>query len=302
MKKIVITGQSGLIGKHLTKLLEEKGYEVCGLSRKPRGKSQFFWDVDKMQLDPNALKDVSVIIHLAGAGIAEKRWSEARKKEVIDSRVKSAELLYQSVKNEGIQLEAFISASGINYYGTTTSATIFTETDSPGNDFAAECCAVWEEAADKFAEITRVVKLRTGLVLAENGGALKKMIPPVKMGIGSPLGTGRQYVPWIHIDDICQMYLWAIENESVRGTYNAVAPEHISNRDLMKGIALQLKKPFFFPAVPRFVIKLLFGEMGNLVLEGSRASAEKIMKEGFVFKHNTLKTALESALHKGIQK
>ncbi|MFN3917230.1 MAG: TIGR01777 family oxidoreductase [Flavobacteriales bacterium] len=298
MKKIVITGQSGLIGKHLTKLLQGKGYEVCGLSRTQRGENQFFWDIAKMQLDANALKDASVIIHLAGAGIAEKRWSEARKKDIIESRVKSAELLYQSVKNESIQLEAFISASGINYYGTTTSAAIFTETDGPGNDFAAKCCVAWEEAVDKFAEITRVVKLRTGVVLAKNGGALKKMIPPVKMGIGSPLGTGRQYVPWIHIDDVCQMYLWAIENTNVTGAYNAISPEHTTNKELMHQIAKALKKPFFFPAVPAFVIKLLFGKMGNLVLEGSRASADKVLREGFVFRFPELSKALACAVSK----
>jgi uncharacterized protein (TIGR01777 family) len=298
MKKILITGQSGLIGKHLTELLQEKGYEVCGLSRSPKGENQFFWDVEKMQLDSNALKNVSVIVHLAGAGIAEKRWSAARKKEIIDSRVKSAELLYQSVKNEAIPLETFISASGINYYGTITTENIYTETDQAGADFAAQCCVVWEEAADRFAEMTRVAKLRTGVVLAKNDGALKKMLPPLKMGVGSPLGSGKQYMPWIHIDDVCQMYLWAIENTSAGGAYNAVAPEHITNRDFMKKIAGQLKKPFFFPAVPAFVIKLIFGEMGSLVLEGSRASAEKLMKEGFSFQFPQLNEALKNVLSK----
>lgn len=294
MTKVLITGQSGLIGTRLSKLLIEKGYEVVGLSRSPKGSSQFHWDIESGKIDPAALQNVSAIIHLAGEGIADKKWTTDRKKEIIDSRTKSVELLHQAALDSGTKLAAFISASGVSYYGTATTEAIYKEEDASGNDFAAQCCVLWEAAADKFASNTRVVKLRTGIVLTRKGGALEKILPPIKAGIGSRLGNGKQYMPWIHIEDICAMYLWALENEKVAGTYNAVAPEHVTNHTLMKQLAQTLRRPFFFPAVPAFAIKWLFGDRASLILEGSRISAKKVETAGYSFRFKKLDEALRN--------
>ncbi|NIF04913.1 TIGR01777 family protein [Chryseobacterium sp. Tr-659] len=301
MKEIVlITGASGMIARQLAEKIGND-YELRFLTRKKKRSNEYEWDINKGSIDETALENVSHIIHLAGANISEKRWTPERKRELISSRIDSAELLRNTLKKKNIKLKSFISASGINYYGTETSEKIFTENDPPGNDFLSEVVVLWERAADDFLEqnlAERIVKIRTAVVLSEKDGALKKMVPPIQYYIGSPLGSGKQYMPWIHIDDICSIYEFALKNSTVKGPYNAVAPQHAINIDLTKKIAKELGKPLFMPNVPGFVLKLLFGELATAILEGSRASSQKIQEAGFRFKFPDLNDALKDLLKK----
>lgn len=295
MEKVVITGGSGLIGISLTKLLLKNGYEVVHLSRKRNEKSDvrtFTWDYKNNFLEDGAIENASHIIHLAGESIGEGRWTKERKKAILESRTKTAEFLNFKVREKKIQLNSFISASGTSYYGTVTTQNIFKENDPQGNDFAAQVVIEWEKSAEKFQEICRVVKLRTGIVLDLNGGALKKMYGPMKWGFGSALGSGKQFMPWIHIDDMCEMYLFALKN-NISGSFNAVAPEHITNEKFIKMTGKVSGHRIWAPRVPAFVLRLIFGKMSMIVLNGSRISCEKIVKEGFQFKFSELKMALE---------
>lgn len=297
---ILITGASGLIAKELSKRLE-KNYTVRFLTRNKKHDNEFEWNIKEQTIDEAALEGVTHIIHLAGANISEKRWTEDRKKELIASRVDSAALLSATLKKKNIRLKSFISASGINYYGTKTTEKIFNENDDPGSDFLSKVVVLWEKAADQFREndlAERVVKIRTAVVLSEKDGALKKMLPTIRMGIGSPLGTGKQYMPWIHIEDICGIYEYALQNNDMNGAFNAVSPQHTTNKNLTEKIAEVLKKPLFMPNVPGFVLKLIFGELADALLEGSRASSDKIQKAGFHFQYPDLKKALENLLHR----
>lgn len=301
MKEIVlITGASGAIARELSKKIE-KEYTVRFLTRKKKAENEFEWNLENNTINEQAFENISHIIHLAGANISEKRWTEDRKKELISSRVNSAKLILNTLKKKNIKLKSFISASGINFYGTKTTDKIFTENDAPGNDFLSEVVVVWEKAADEFKEqniAERVVKIRTAVVLSKNEGALAKMMTPIKFGVGSPLGSGKQYMPWIHIGDICSMYEFALKNPETEGSYNASAPQHTTNENLTKLIAKVLNKPLLMPNVPSFILKLIFGELADALLEGSRASSEKIEKAGFEFQFPDLKMALEDLLKK----
>lgn len=302
METILITGASGLVGTHLTILLKERGYRVLHLSRsatKKKDVETFLWNVDQQTIDEQAVKEADYIIHLAGEGITHHRWSATQKKEIIDSRVKSIELLFATLQKTNKTLKGFISASAIGFYGGITTQKIFTENDPPYSDFLGDVCKKWEVAADSISQLgIRVVKLRTGVVLWKDGGALKKIAMPVKFFVGSPLGDGKQYMPWIHLDDVCAMYLMAIEDHQLQGAYNAVAPEHITNTLLTKMIAQVLHRPIFMPKVPAFLLKLLLGKMAVVLLEGSRASCKKIQDAGFQFKFPTVKSALKGLFQK----
>ena len=296
MKKVLITGGTGLIGKRLSFLLASKGYEVRVLSRSKSPESKyttFIWNVKDQFIEEEAFQDLDYIIHLAGAGIADKKWSEKRKKEIIDSRVQSTNLLYNTSKRLKTPLKAFISASATGYYGSVTTATIFTETDQPANDFLCKVCRLWEESIFQFKnDKTRTVALRTGIVLSNDGGALKKMKTPLV----TPLGDGKQYMPWIHIDDLCEIYIKAIEDEDFEGAYNAIAPEHITNYSFSKAIAKTFKIPFLPIGAPSFILKIVFGKMATIILNGSRVSTGKIEKTGFKFKFKSLDKALKNLI------
>lgn len=299
MKEIVlITGAGGFVARELSKKIAQQ-YTVRFLTRNKKQANEFEWDIKKGTIDGSAFDNISHIIHLAGANISEKRWTDERKKELISSRVDSAKLLLNTLQKKNIRLKSFISASGINFYGTTTTEKIYTENDQPGNDFLSEVVVLWEKSADEFKEqnlAERVVKIRTAIVLSEKEGALKKMMPPIQLGIGSPLGSGRQYMPWIHINDICSVYEFALQNPNVQGAYNASSPQHTTNENFTKMTAEVLKKPLFMPNVPAFVLKILFGELADALLQGSRASSEKLQSEGFRFQFPDLKGALENLL------
>ncbi|MDA3954556.1 MAG: TIGR01777 family oxidoreductase [Bacteroidales bacterium] len=299
MAKVLITGGTGLIGTHLKKKLHKKEYEISVLSRaniKISENLSFYWNVDKNEIDKDLINNVDYIIHLAGANIGEKRWTRKRKKEILDSRVNSAELIYRNLRKNN-QIKAFISASAIGYYGLEASDKIHKEFESPAKDFLGQTCNKWEKVADKFQNIgIRTVKIRTGLVLSKTGGALSKMIMPFKMGFGSSIGKGTQYMPWIHIDDLCGIYIKAIEDNKISGAYNAIAKEHINNYEFSKKIAQQLKKPFWFPRIPSFIVRLIFGKMADLLLKGNRVSNEKIKLVGYNFLYPNAKAALKDLI------
>lgn len=302
METVLITGGTGLIGRVLCKKLMKKGYNVALLSRKSTPYVDipvYTWDPDNNLIDREAISSADCIIHLAGAGIGDKRWTKKRKELILSSRIKTCDLLFNKVQESGTKLKAFISASGIGWYGAETSEKIFSEADPPAGDFIGEVCRQWELSADRFQESgIRTVKIRTGIVLARKGGALGRMILTVRPGLGSALGSGRQYNPWIHIDDLCNIYIRAIEDKSMAGSWNAVAPEHITNREFMRKLARVLEKPFFIPAVPSFAIKLLFGTMSEILLKGSRVSAAKILSTGYNFEFPALENAMKNLFTK----
>jgi uncharacterized protein (TIGR01777 family) len=289
MAKILITGGTGLVGSRLTEMLEKQYHEVRILTRSPKKKNEYQWDINKKTIDESVFDGIDFIVHLAGAGIADERWSDERKKVIIDSRVESANLLFEKVKTKKISLKGFISASGSGYYGAVTTDQIFEENDKPGNDFLGEVCVKWEAAAHQFKQLDIPVSiLRTGIVLSETGGALEKMKTPII----APLGSGKQYMPWIHIDDLCAMYVKLIDN-NLAGTYNAVAPEHHTSNSFSKILAVSISRPFIGINVPSFMLKLMFGDMANILLEGSRVSSKKIEKQNFTFRFPILSNALK---------
>ncbi|NSW93659.1 MAG: TIGR01777 family protein [Bacteroidales bacterium] len=295
-KSVLISGGSGLIGMHLTSLLLEKGYTVSHLSRKSGqfGRVRVYrWDPEKKIADHALTGEFDYIIHLAGAGIGEKRWTRKRKSEILSSREDSAKFLFDIVKKNNIGLSAFISASGTGYYGTAVNAKSFDENDPPGNDFLGMVCKRWEEAADKFsAEGIRTVKIRTGVVLAGNGGILEQLSRPFRYGLVIRMGSGRQYMPWIHISDLCRIYFKALEDTQMSGAYNAVAPENVTHNEFMKELASVNHRKIILPPVPGFMVKLLLGEMADIVIKGNRVSAEKILSAGYSFEFPDLRSAL----------
>ncbi|HRG58778.1 MAG TPA: TIGR01777 family oxidoreductase [Bacteroidia bacterium] len=291
---VLVTGGTGLIGNVLIPLLQNAGYEVIILSRSRKNENSFLWDIDTNFVDKKAIIKSHHLIHLAGASIADKPWSETRKKEIVDSRVNSAELMIKAFKQNHIELKTVVAASAIGYYGTETSEHIYTENDQAGRGFLAETCVEWEKATHQFQQIAqRLVQLRIGVVLDKNGGALKKMAQPIHFYAGAALGTGKQYMPWIHVYDLCNMILFALKNHHVNGTYNAVSSSYINNDEFTHAIGKALLKPIVLPAIPAIVLKTVFGEMANMLLEGSRVSNQKIKQAGFEFKYDSIDKALQ---------
>ncbi|CAN5186500.1 TIGR01777 family oxidoreductase [soil metagenome] len=297
---VLITGASGLVGTRLTELLLQKGYQVSHLGREKKSASvrSFVWDVKKGTMDSQALEGVDVIIHLAGAGVAEKRWSTERKKEIIESRTKSSTLLYQTLKNEKHSVKAVVSASAIGIYGFGLDDNkVMTEESPAGTDFLSNVVVEWEKAINQITSLgIRLAKIRIGIVLSEKGGALVEMAKPVKLLVGSPLGTGRQLLSWIHIDDLCEIFIKAVEEDKMIGAFNGVTPHAVTNREMTKAIAKALHKPLLAPAVPAFVLRIIVGEMAGIVLNGSNISSGKIERAGFKFKFTDLDAALNDLL------
>lgn len=296
--KILITGATGLIGKRLVNRLKEKGHSVNILVRnKTENPNEFLWNTTENFIEDEAFTNVESIIHLSGASIG-KRWTKNYKKELHDSRVETTNLLFSYAKKHELKLKSFISASGINYYGTFTSNEILTE-EIPIKklDFLANLCKNWEEAALQFSEISeRVVCLRTSPVLSQKGGTLELLKKVTNLNLASPLGSGDQWMNWIHLDDLVEMYVFAVENTEMEGAFNAVADEIPSNKNFMKELAKKMKKLFIPIPVPRHLIQLILGEMSTIILEGSRASNQKIKSLGFEFKHPMLSETFENLL------
>lgn len=298
MATILITGGTGLIGKALTKTLTSQGHRVHILSRTPRTDApvpEFYWNVEKQEIDEKAVEGVEHIVHLAGIGIADKRWTEKRKKEIIDSRVDSMKLITGIVKKKALRLKSLVGASAIGIYGMEPSEKIFSENDRGPEDFLWKACELWERSYDAIKPLSdKTTILRIGVVLSEKGGAMKRLLPIFKSGFGSPIGNGKQYMPWIHLDDMVSVIVESLFNPAFEGIYNAVATEHMTNAYFSESIAKALSKPFFMPAVPAFAMKLLYGEMANVLLRGARASNQRLLSTGFRLKYPELKQALEA--------
>ena len=297
---VLITGGSGLIGRYLTSLLLAEGYNVSHLSRKTNqfGKVRVYrWDPEKNIIDPAIFDGVNHIIHLAGANIGDKRWSSNRKEEIIGSRVNSTWFLHKTISENNIKLKSFISASAIGYYGSISSENIFRESDSAGKDFLGNTCRLWEEAADMFENTgIRTVKIRTGVVLEKSDSALSKLMKATKFGFVVQTGDGTQYMPWIHINDLCKIYLKAIEDRSMSGAYNAVAPGHVTHKEFIRTLANTVKRPVFPVSIPAFALRIALGEMSDVILKGSRVSSGKITNAGYEFLFPELEAALKETL------
>jgi len=294
-EKILITGGNGLVANELAQLLTVHNFEVCMLSRTNKNNKYktYLWDVNKQTIDINAFENLSYIFHLAGAGVADKRWTESRKKEILDSRINSTKLIFKTVKDNNISLKGFFAASAVGYYGFGCNEDVLTENSPNGTDFLAQVCKSWEHESLKFSVIgVRTNIFRIGIVLSNKGAALEKMVPIFKLGLGVPIGTGKQFMPWIHINDLCNMFLWSIINPISNGIYNASSNFPVSNLEFSKCLANVLNKPFFLPNVPEFVLKIAMGEMSLMVTTGMKVSSEKIIVEGFEFKYPFLKDAL----------
>jgi uncharacterized protein len=301
MATILITGGSGLIGRRLSIAFQQSGHTVRWMSRRPSIASEglFTWDLARGTMDVAALTGVDHIVHLAGAGIAAKRWNRNRVRELIESRTRGPRLLHRAFAQVQQWPKSFVSAAGVGYYGAATSAHVYTETDPPGKDTIARISKEWESVVDEWAGHSRVVKLRTPVVLAREGGALPKLARTIRWGIGSPLGTGMQWMPWVHIDDLVCAYQRAISDDHMSGAYNVVGG-NVTNAELMRTLALVMAKPFFLPHVPGAALKILFGELADVLLKGSRASSERLLCEGFAFKHVSLEDALRDLLVKDL--
>ncbi|MCO4293845.1 TIGR01777 family oxidoreductase [Solitalea sp. MAHUQ-68] len=302
MKNILITGGSGLIGSVLTEQLILKGYKVAWLTHSDLNKNSavqlFKWDLANGEIDSNAIDFADSIINMAGAGIADKHWTSTQKQKIIDSRVKGIQLLTQAINNSNKPIGSFISASAIGYYGN-RGEKILTEDESPSTDFLGECCVAWENAVDLIERLgIRTVKLRTGIVLSNNGGALPKMVKPIKMGMGVTLGSGNQWMSWIHISDMCRMYIHALENNNLTGVFNATSPQPVTYSQFTNAVANQLNRPVWLPNIPEFAMKIMLGEMSHLVLDSTRCSSAAIEKTGFLFQFRELSAALNELLPK----
>jgi uncharacterized protein len=320
MSTVLITGGTGLIGKALTAALLERGYSVIILTRKlpPEGVlrtndepyptqadqlTYALWDIEKQAIDHNAISRADYIIHLAGASVAEKRWSTKRKNEIVESRTNSSALLVKALSESDNKVKAVISASGIGWYGSPASVLSetkgtmknpFIETDPPAEDFLGETCRRWEASIEPAALMgKRLVKFRTGIVLSSEGGALSEFKKPLRFGLATILGSGKQIISWIHIDDVVRLFMYAIENEELAGVYNAVAPRPVTNKELMLALARKLKGKFFIAVhVPSFLLSLVLGEMSIKVLESAFVSSAKIQDAGFIFQYPAVGPAI----------
>lgn len=296
--KILITGATGLIGKELVKLLLAKHHTIHYLTTsaskiesKPDYQG-FYWNPELGKIDENCIYGVDAIVHLAGANIA-KRWTNAYKQEIIESRILSSELLYNLIRKTPNQIQQFVSASGTASYPESFTEVFDETTTETENSFLSAVVKKWEESANRFQVLNlKVSKIRTGLVFSENGGALPEMVRPIKMGLGAVIGNGKQMQSWIHIEDLVRLYCFVLENQ-LEGIYNAVAPSPVSNAELTKTIAKVLNKPLWLPHIPQFVMKFILGEMSYLLFSSKNLSSAKIQNLGFQFKHPNLETALK---------
>ncbi len=303
MPTILIAGGTGLVGQRLSRLLRKKNYEVLHLSRRQNLSAEFpayAWDPAAGTLDETALERADYIVNLAGSSVAEGRWTTARKRRIIESRVNGALLFKKFMAKKSPPLRAYLSASASGYYGNRDDDWL-SETDPPGEGFLPESVIAWEKAIGEVAQTgVRTVAFRIGIVLSSQGGALEKMLLPFHFFAGVYFGDGQQFYPWIHIDDLCRMFIEGIENERFSGAYNASAPQPASNRDLVAAAKEALGKPALLLPAPAFALRLAMGEMADMLLHGARVSSEKIGKAGFGWQFPELVPALKDVLRRKI--
>ena len=307
MKNILIAGGTGLVGKRLTEMLLDKGYSITILTRTLNAISTnpnisfANWDTDKQTIDENAVTNADAIINLAGAGVADKRWSVKRKKEIVDSRVNSGRLIVNALQRIPNNVSVVVNASAIGWYAPNRNSNKTYQEEEPANtDFLGETCKQWEQSIHPISLTKkRLVKLRIGIVLSKDGGALKEFLKPLKFGIATILGYGKQKISWIHIDDLCRMFITAIEQENLNGVYNAVAPVVTTNSKLNIALAKKLKGKFYIPIfVPKFMLKIVLGELSVEVLKSSDISCKKIHDTGFQFLYPSIESAFEQMFPK----
>lgn len=307
MQTVLITGGTGLVGKTLTKQLVSKGYKVIVLTRTiPTKPSQTeieyaLWDVNHRTIDVKAVQAADIIVHLAGAGVVDKRWTDAYKKEILESRTKSSQLLIETLKNNSNKVHTIVSSSAIGWYGADTQKGFaFTEDDPADSGFLGITCQLWEESIEPDASMgIRLCKLRTGIVLSNDGGALAEFKKPIRLGVAAILGNGHQMVSWIHVEDLSRMFIHAIENKQMQGSYNAAAPAPVSNKTLTLTLAKAMKGSFYIPMhVPSFVLKIMLGESSIEVLKSTTVSARKITEAGFTFLYPSIDAAINELVRK----
>lgn len=298
IKTILISGGTGLVGKQLVALLLSKGYKIHLLTRgreKPEnpGLRIFKWDIYKREIDPECITGVDAIIHLAGEDIGSKRWTDERKIQIIESRTESIRMIYDLIRDTKNQVYHVVSASAIGFYGS-RGDDLLKEHSLPAKDFLAETVIKWEEAVDEGAnQGIRIVKLRSGIILAAEGGLLVQIDRLVKFGLGVIAGSGKQWISWIHIQDAINMYVFALEDNEMNGVYNMAAPSPVTNTMLTHAIAKAMNKSPLFIRAPQFALKMALGEMSILALGSTKVSSSKIIQAGFNFQFPDVETALE---------
>ncbi len=308
MPVVLISGGTGLVGKNLTRHLTDRGYEVIILSRDKNKKSSdakisySYWSIDKQVIDIEAIKKADHIIHLAGAGVMDKKWTTDYKMIIQESRIRSAELLIKTLKENAHHVKTLVSASAIGWYGEDAKPLIrkegFIETDLAAKDFLGETCLLWEASSEPVTALgIRLVRLRTGIVLSKDGGAFKEFKMPLRFGMAAILGNGKQIISWIHIDDLCRMYCEAIGNNYLHGSYNAVAPVPVSQKSLTLTLANKLRNKFYTAIhVPAMFLKLFFGKRSIEILKSTTVSDKKIKAEGFTFLYPTIEAAVDELI------
>ena len=309
MATVLITGGTGLIGSALANELLNRSYDVIILTRSPEKYSNTSrlsyakWDIEKQTIDGDVITKADCIIHLAGEGIADKRWTLKRKKQIVESRIKSSTLLVKALQENVNNVRVVVSASGVGWYGSPsltlpggkgTEKNPFEENDPAAEDFLGTTCKEWEASIDPVSSLgKRLVKFRTGIVLSKEGGAIKEFKKPLRFGIATILGNGKQIMSWIHIDDLVRLYIFAIGNEKLDGVYNAVSPHPVTNKKLIIQLAKIMRGKFYIPIfVPSFILKIVVGELSIEVLKSAAVSCKKIKKEGYTFLYPSLTAAL----------
>jgi len=291
---LLISGGNGFIGKALAKYLQAAGHQTFVLSRT---KGDVLWNPAENWIQENAFKNIDAVIHLAGENIGESRWTTERKKELIQSRKQGTEVLVNALTSQTHQVHLFISASAIGFYGADTGDILCDENSPKGTDFLAECVSLWESANATLPSQIRKVVFRLGLVLDKNGGVFKSLITPIRLGLGSALGNGKQWQSWIHLQDVCAAILETLNNKNLQGTYNLVAPQPIRQVEMARQIAQKGKYPFFLPAMPKFVLNFILGEMACLVLGSNKVTCDKFVNDsGFKFKYPDFEAAIKQII------